>query len=139
MAGTNQSLKPKLGTFGNEVVDLQVSFQMDAAANPTVTSGKGLYSVTRNSQGLFTVVLNGRFIQLLCVTATISSFNGTTAVIAKGVNTSGTAKLGTDTATGYSTFQVTTLDAAGAAQDEAAATYTWVNLSLQLSLSPTNA
>jgi hypothetical protein len=138
MAGTNQSLKPKMGTFGDQVVDLQVSFQMNGASDPTATSGKGIYSVTRNSQGLFTVVLQGKFIQLLSCTPSMSSFNGTTAIIAKGVNASATAKLGTDTATGFSTVAVTTLDAAGAVQDETAATYTWVSLNLQLSLSPLN-
>ena len=138
MAGTNQSLRPKMGTFGDQVVDADFSFQMNGVFSPTATSGKGVVSVTRTGVGAFTVVLNGNFIQLLSGTATIMTATGTSADVVMLVAESTSAKLGTDAATGFSTIKVSVFNDASAAVDEAANTYTWINLSLQLSLSPLN-
>lgn len=138
MAGTNQSLKPKMGTFGDLVVDAQFSFLQNGASTPTTTYGKGIYSITRTGTGAYTIVLQGKFIRCLCATATIATATGTTVMYVKFVSESATAVLGTDTTTGFSTVKLVTRDNAGNAAEEALATGTVVSINLQLSLSPLN-
>lgn len=101
---------------GRDYVDLDMSFAPNGASAVAATSirGKGVYSVARDSAGVFTITFTSDYVALVSSTATLQLASADDKYVQLGTFTAGTSSA-------RATLVVRVWDASGAAATDVAA------------------